>query len=87
MATDISKKDQLLMAIKDSNWKKALGIAKSFRRDFNDEEEKVIQIAHETFSSESRTNFYKGLGLDTKECLNKAIEALEKWNEIHKPEM
>lgn len=84
MATDISKKDQLLMAIESENWKKSLQIAKSFRRDFNEEGQRIIQIAHETFDNKSRTEFYKSLGVNIELCLNKAIEELMQWEEKYK---
>ena len=75
----ITKKQQLKNAIKDKDWKKALSIAKIFRIEFKPEQQRIIQIANECYDNPSRTNSYKGMGVDVKENQDKAIKLLKQY--------
>ena len=75
----ITKKQQLKNAISDENWKKALGIAKGFIIEFNTEQQRILQIAHESFDDNSRKNFYKLMGVDVEKNQEQAIAILKKY--------
>lgn len=76
---DISKKDQLINAIKNQDWKKALSIAKNFRREFNEVDQSVIQIANETYNNLKRKTYYVSLGLDVNKNHELAIQILKNY--------
>lgn len=73
----VTKKDQLLDKISKSNWKAALRIAKTFVRDFNKEQQAIIQIAAECLAG--KESFYKQLGVDTTIMHNQALNILNQW--------
>jgi len=66
----VTKKEQLKDHIAKGNIKKALNIAKTFRREFNKVEQRHLQIANETINDKSRRAFYKSLGIDWKNSLS-----------------
>ena len=53
----ITKKDKLKERVKLQQWVKALSIAKNFFIEFNESEQRIIQIAHEC-KEESAKNLY-----------------------------
>jgi hypothetical protein len=73
----MTKKDQLVEAVKSDDFKKALGIAKTFTRNFDKDEQRIIQIAHETISGKG--SFYAMLKIDTEQMVEDAIELLKKF--------
>ena len=75
----ITKKQQLKNAIADENWKKALSISKGFFIEFNPEQQRILQIAHESYDDNSRKNFYKLMGVDVEENQKQAIKILKKY--------
>ena len=75
----VTKKQQLKNAIANSEWKKALGIAKGFIIEFNSEQQRILQIAHESYDDNSRKNFYKLMGVDVEENQKQAIAILKKY--------
>ena len=75
----ITKKQKLKNAIAEMNWQKALNIAKGFFLEFTKDEQRILQIAHETFYNESRTNFYTGMGIDVDNNHKQAIKILKKY--------
>lgn len=75
----ISKKQQLKNAIESKDWKKALSIAKGFRIEFNPEQQRVLQIAHETIDNQSRINFYSKMGVDIDNNTKEALQLLKKY--------
>lgn len=73
----VSKKDQVIEAVKAEDYKKALGIAKTFVRDFNDEEQRIIQIAHETIRGNG--SFYEMMKIDTNKMVEDSKLILKKF--------
>lgn len=71
----ISKTAQALQRYKAGDLKGALSIFATFRRDFSQEEKRVIQIAHETISGHGK--FYQSIGIDTRQCLECAKELIK----------
>lgn len=80
---DISKKDLFETALKTNHFDIALGIAKDFRRDFNKDEQRIIQIAVESKKSKSRAEFYKSLQIDIDDIYNQAIELMKDYKFKH----
>lgn len=75
----ITKKQKLKNAIADNDWKRALSISKGFTIEFNPEQQRVLQIAHETIDNESRVRFYTGMGVNVEENNKQAIALLKKY--------
>jgi len=75
----LSKKQKLKNAITENDWKKALGIAKGFTIEFDKEQQRIIQIAHESYDNESRVNFYKGMGVDVDKNKRQALKLLKEY--------
>jgi len=75
----VSKKQKLKNEIASGDWKKALSIANGFTIEFNKEQQRVLQIAHECWENKSRTNFYKGMGVDVEGNKKQAILLLKKY--------
>lgn len=59
----ISKKQQLLNAIASNNLPLALRIAKDFTIDFDADQRRTLQIAHES-QDPSKAKFYTSLGIN-----------------------
>lgn len=74
----ITKKEELLNAIANNDTITALRIAKDFRIDFNKDQQRVLQIAHEC-NDAFKANFYKGLGIDVKQNQADAQELLNQY--------
>ena len=78
MAKEIeSKKDQLISLVEKEDFKKALGIAKTFVRDFDKEEQRTIQIAYETITGKG--GIYKMMKIDTDQMIEDAKNLLKKF--------
>lgn len=75
----ITKKQKLKKAISDKDWKSALSIAKVFTIEFNTDEQRVLQIAHETIYNDSREKFYESMSVDIKENNKQALVILKKY--------
>jgi hypothetical protein len=73
-----TKNQQLLDAIKAEDWKSALSIAKSFKRDFTIEEQKILQHGYAFLIGQS-ANFFEQLNVDMESEFEKAIEILHKF--------
>lgn len=73
----VSKKDQLISLVEKEDFKKALGIAKTFVRDFDKEEQRTIQIAHETITGKGA--IYAMMHIDTEQMIVDAKELLKKF--------
>lgn len=73
-----SKKDSLLEAIKQEDWKTALSIAKSFKREFDRIQQITIQHAY-SFSIGQSANFFEQLNINMQEEYDKAIEILKAY--------
>jgi hypothetical protein len=74
-----SKKDQVIEAVKSKDYKKALSIAKTFVRDFDKEEQRIIQIAYETMTGKG--GIYAMMKIDTSKMIEEAEELLNKFVE------
>jgi len=79
MPLPLSKKQKLKNEIAKGDWKKALGIAKSFTIEFNKDEQRILQISHECWDNQSRINFYSGMGVDVDKTKAQAIHLLENY--------
>jgi hypothetical protein len=75
----VSKKDQVIALVKAEDYKKALGIAKTFVRDFDKEEQRTIQIAHETLTGKG--GIYTMMKIDTDKMVEDAKILLKKFSE------
>jgi len=77
-----TKKELLLEAIKIENWKDSLLIAKSFKRDFNKEEQMIIQHAYAYITGQS-ISFFEQLHIDLQTEYNKALDILKNFSSKH----
>lgn len=75
----VTKKQKLKDAIAQGDIKKALSIAKGFYLEFNEEEQRNLQIAHECFENPARKKFYAGIGTDVEKCEKQSIEILKRY--------
>lgn len=73
-----SKKQELLDSIAKNELKTALSIAKNFVIEFSKEEQRVLQIAHES-QQESNANFYIAIGVDVSQIKIRAKNILENY--------
>lgn len=76
---DHSKKSLLEKAILNKEFDIALSLANAFRREFTKPQQRIIQIAYESMSSDSRKNFYKSLDVDIDKNYTEAIEILKTY--------
>jgi|688.fasta_scaffold2390857_2 hypothetical protein len=75
----ITKKEELQILIREGKTEKALKLASGFRRDFNEDEQRDIQIAAECIGNTSRAKFYTQLGWNLDEIRKEAEKHLTKW--------
>lgn len=75
---EISKKDYVINMVKEGNFKKALSIAKSFKREFSIEEQRTIQIASDCMNGNSK--IYSQMGINTMELTEKAKQILIQYS-------
>lgn len=71
----ITKREKVIKALNEGNYKEALKIAKGFYRDFTKEEASIIKRAYEMQWNES---FYTQLGFNKEEQFEKAVKILKK---------
>ena len=76
----ITKKEELLKAIAANDINAALRIAKDFRIDFNKDQQRILQIAHES-NDIAKARFYTGLGINIHENNSNAHQLLKKYFE------
>jgi len=76
----ITKKQQLLNAIEIGNTSLAFRIAKDFRIDFNDEQRRILQIAHESLDP-AKKKFYSALGIDVDQNQTAASALLQQFKQ------
>lgn len=72
-----SKKQQVIEAVQSENWKRALSISKNFKRDFNEDQLRSIQIGADCINGNSL--LYSQMGIDTIAELNKAKQILKNY--------
>ncbi|WP_276977691.1 hypothetical protein [Flavobacterium filum] len=77
-----TKKQDLLNAIKAEDWKFALSIAKSFRRDFTIDEQKILQHGYAFLIGQS-ANFFEAIQIDMKSEYEKSLEILNEFAGKH----
>jgi hypothetical protein len=73
----ITKKEKLKSAIEKGDHKEALSIARGFRREFNPDQQRILQIAYESITG--KENFYRSLGIDVEENMKLALELLKDY--------
>lgn len=73
------KKEILLEAIKKEDWKQALSIAKSFKYDFDKDEQKTLQHAYAFLIGQS-VGFFEELNINMQNEYEKALEILTKYS-------
>jgi hypothetical protein len=73
-----SKKQQLLEYINAGYTDSALAIAKNFVIEFSKDDQRTLQIAHES-QSKQRAVFYKSIGVDVEFIKREAITILENY--------
>ena len=67
----ITKTEKAKQAYINKDYKTCYRILKTFKRTITKEENCVIEVAYECFTG--NTEFYKSLGYDTNDYLNKAL--------------
>lgn len=73
------KKEILLEAIQKEDWKLSLSIAKSFKYDFDKDEQKTLQHAYAFLIGQS-VGFFEELNIDMQSEYEKAIEILKRYS-------
>lgn len=74
----LSKKEQVINALKLKDYKTALKIAKSFTIELTKEENTIVRRAHEM---QWNPDFYTALGFNVNDEFEKAVQILEKTYE------
>lgn len=69
-----TKREKVIIALKNGDYIEALKIAKSFVKDFNKEERSIIRRAHEM---QWNPTFYEALGFNKEVEYNKAVNILK----------
>lgn len=73
----VTKRQDVINAVKAGDYKKALSIAKTFTIDFDKDEQRIIQIAYETLCG--RDSMYKMLKIDTNQMVEDAKKLVENF--------
>jgi hypothetical protein len=77
--TPITKTQQAINLFKEKKFKEAFKIFKTFDRQFDKDEKRMIEIAYESLAGKS--NFYKSLGIDTDQAIKEAKDIIQiKYN-------
>ena len=77
-----TKNQQLLDSIEAEDWKSALSIAKSFKRDFTIDEQKILQHGYAFLIGQS-ASFFEEIKIDMKSEYEKALEILQQFASKH----
>lgn len=70
----VKKSDKVRAAVAAGNFKKALRIAKDFRIGISKEDLDAMKRGYECMATSPE--FYKSIGFDVSECIEKGIEVL-----------
>lgn len=76
----LSKKEQVINALKVKDYKTALKIAKSFTIELTKDENTIVRRAYEM---QWNPGFYTALGFNAEDEFEKAVKILEKTYEKH----
>ncbi len=76
----MNKRQQLLEATKNEDWKLALSIAKSFKKEFTKEQQKTLQHGY-SFTIGQSANFFEQLDIDMEKEYATAIQILKDYFE------
>lgn len=74
----VSKRQQVINLVQELNVKKAISLLAKFKREFNKEQLRKLQIANECLKpglqlNQPRIDFYKSIGVDVFSCTRFAI--------------
>ena len=75
----MNKTDKALGLLRQGRFVEALAIIAKFRMGFTKEEQRTLQIAHESLAGNS--SFYEDIGIDTADCISRAEEIIR--NKYH----